>query len=218
MSKMKHIQPSPLYKIRGNAPGKLHAMRKDIQFVAYLEVKLVISGTWLKPWEIYPAPKFPPDHIFSILAEQFQQAIQDKEMDELEDLLEQYQLFGRTCTNYLKYDHTKIRDLLKNTQKLTTSFTHSSPTPIAQQLQQYHQPQTIGLKTPRMETPTWNCDPYSFYFWLSSCSKPFVQSNCNSIAKTQFVLQAMPLDKKSAFVNIDSWEEFKSKLINQFEN
>ena len=87
-------------------------------------------------------------------------------MDELEDLLEQYQLFGRTCTNYLKYDHTKIRDLLKNTQKLTTSFTHSSPTPIAQQLQQYHQPQTIGLKTPRMETPTWNCDPYSFYFWL----------------------------------------------------
>ena len=65
-------------------------------------------------------PSATPDHIFSILAEQFQQAIQDKEMDELEDLLEQYGLLGRTCTNYLKYDRTKIRDLLKTTQKLTT--------------------------------------------------------------------------------------------------
>ena len=38
-------------------------------------------------------PSAPPDHIFSILAEQFQQAIQNKQMNELEDLLKQYQLF-----------------------------------------------------------------------------------------------------------------------------
>ena len=139
-------------------------------------------------------------------------------MDELEDLLEQYRLYGRTCTNYLKYDYTKIRDLLKIIQKLTTSFTHSSPTSTAQQPQQHHQPQTIGLKTPRMETPTCNGDPYSFYLWLSTCSKSFDQSNCNSITKTQLMLQAMPLDKKSAFVHIDSSEEFKSKLINKFGN
>ena len=134
--------------------------------------------------KVYTRPSAPPDHIFSILAEQFHQAIQDKEMDELEDLLKQYRLFRRTCTDYLKYDGTEIRDLLKTAQKLTTSFTCSSPTPNAQQLQQYHQPQTIGLKTPRMEISTWNGDTYSFYSWLSSCSKSFDISNCNSIAKT----------------------------------
>ena len=41
---------------------------------------------------------------------------------------------------------------------------------------------------------------------LNSCSKSFDQFSCNSIAKTQLMLQAMPLDKKSAFVQIDSWE------------
>ena len=46
---MKQTQWSPLYKIRGYAPGNLHAMRKDVQSVTYPEVKLIISGTWLKP-------------------------------------------------------------------------------------------------------------------------------------------------------------------------
>ena len=32
------------------------------------------------------------------------------------------------------------------------------------------------------------------------------------------MLQAMPLDKKSTFIHIDSWEEFKSKLLNKFGN
>ena len=35
-------------------------------------------------------PSAPNGHIFSILKEQLQQAIQNKEMDELEDLLEHY--------------------------------------------------------------------------------------------------------------------------------
>ena len=30
------------------------------------------------------------------------------------------------------------------------------------------------------------------------------------------MLQTMPLDKQSAFIHIDSWQEFKDKLINDF--
>ena len=130
----------------------------------------------------------------------------------------QYRLFGRTCTNYLKYDRAKIRDLLKTVQKLTISLTRFPPTPTAQQPPQHHQPQTIGLKRPRMETPTWNGDQYSFYWWLSSRSKSFDQSNCNSTARTQLMLQAMLLNTKCAFIHMDSWEEFKSKLLNKFGN
>ena len=69
-----------------------------------------------------------------------------------------------------------------------------------------------------METPTCNGDPYIFYSWLSSCSKSFDQSNCNNIARTQLMLHAMPLDKKSAFILISSWEEFKSKVLDKFGN
>ena len=96
-------------------------------------------------------PSTPPDHIFSILAEQLQQAIQNKEMNELEDLLEEYRLLGRTCTDYFKYDHTEILGLLKTAQKLITPFTRSSPTPTAQQPQQHHQPQPIGHRSTNLE-------------------------------------------------------------------
>ena len=32
------------------------------------------------------------------------------------------------------------------------------------------------------------------------------------------MLRAMPLNKKCAFIHIDIWEEFKSKLLNEFGN
>ena len=83
-------------------------------------------------------PSAPTKLIFSILKEQLQQAIQDKDMDELEDLLEQYRLFGRTCPDYLKYDHAELCDLLKTTQKLTSSTTQPLPNPTAQQPQHLH--------------------------------------------------------------------------------
>ena len=41
-------------------------------------------------------------------------------------------------------------------------------------------------------------------------------SKCDDKSKTLGMLQTMPLDKQSAFVHIDSWQEFKDKLINNF--
>ena len=42
------------------------------------------------------------------------------------------------------------------------------------------------------------------------------RSKWDATAKTQGMLQTMPIDKQSAFVHIDSWQEFKDKLINDF--
>ena len=46
----------------------------------------------------------------------------------------------------------------------------------------------------------------------------FWSINCNSLARTQLILQAMPLNKKSAFSHTNSWEEFNSKLLSKFGN
>ena len=44
----------------------------------------------------------------------------------------------------------------------------------------------------------------------------FEQSKWDNTAKTQGILQTMPLHKQSAYVHIDSWQEFKDKLIKGF--
>ena len=171
-----------------------------------------------------PAPKFlnqtscPTQPHHHNLVDRFQEAIDSNDISGIKLVLDQPILTGTTCTDFLKYNRTELTSLKITAEKIVASTIQPPPTPIAQQPQQHHQPQTFGLKTPRMETPTWNGDRYSFYSWLSSCSKSFDQSNCNNIAITQLMLQAMPLDKKSSFNHIDGWEEFKSKLLNKFGN
>ena len=46
----------------------------------------------------------------------------------------------------------------------------------------------------------------------------FKRSKWDNAAKTQGMLQSMPINKQSSFVHINSWEEFKKKLINNFGN
>ena len=46
----------------------------------------------------------------------------------------------------------------------------------------------------------------------------FKRSKWDNAAKTQGMLQSMPLNKQSSFVHIDSWEEFKKKLITYYGN
>ena len=46
----------------------------------------------------------------------------------------------------------------------------------------------------------------------------FERSKWDDAVKTQGMLQTMPINKQSSFVHIDSWEEFKKKLINDFGN
>ena len=67
--------------------------------------------------------------------------------------------------------------------------------PPCQPHQHFHV-QPIGLKPPRMEAPTWCGKHYDFYTWLASTIHLFTFSNSTNTAKTQILLQAMPLEKK----------------------
>ena len=117
-----------------------------------------------------PEPPAPPDHIISDLVDDFQLAIFNNNIGILEITLNQLKLASNTCIDFSKFDRPELFSLMNTTKNIIASTTQP-PTPTAQQPKQHHQPQTTGLKTPRMETPTWNGDPYSFYAWLSSCSK-----------------------------------------------
>ena len=44
----------------------------------------------------------------------------------------------------------------------------------------------------------------------------FDQSNCSNIAKTQLMFQGLSLNRRSSFVHVDNWDEFKVKLIDEF--
>ena len=51
-------------------------------------------------------PPAPPNHIFSTLTEELKQALLDEEAEDVEALLTQYDLFGKTCPDFLKFDRT----------------------------------------------------------------------------------------------------------------
>ena len=40
--------------------------------------------------------------------------------------------------------------------------------------------------------------------------------NCSNIARTQLMFQGLLLDKRSSFVHVDNWDEFKGKLVDEF--
>ena len=74
------------------------------------------------------------------------------------------------------------------------------------------------MKMPRAELTKWSGLSYDFYPWISCNAKMFKRSKWDDAAKTQGMLQSMPLNKQSSFVHIDSWKEFKEKLIIDFGN
>ena len=176
-------------------------MRKDVQSVTYpIETHHIwdlteAMGNTPSPNVPKRKPLAPLNHIIHNLVEGFQEAIHSNDISGIKHVLDQLILARTTCTDFLKYNRTELTSLKITVEKMVASTIQPPPASFAQQPQQHHQSQTIGLKTPRMETPTWNGDPYSFYSWLSSCSKSFDKSKCNNIARTQLMLQAMPLNK-----------------------
>ena len=53
----------------------------------------------------------PPDHIISLLMEQLQQALLDNDLVDLEAILDQFNLYGKTCQDYLKFDCSELTKL-----------------------------------------------------------------------------------------------------------
>ena len=103
---------------------------------------------------------------------------------------------------------------LKTARKMTHTSNPTPPAPVAHQLLYPPNPQTLGQKLPRLETPPWSGKSFDFNSWIPSCSKLFDQSNCETTAGAWHMLQAMPIDKKS----IDGWNKFTDKLIYNFGN
>ena len=94
-------------------------------------------------------PTAPADHIFSILTEEFKQALLDEQAEEVKALLTQYDLFRKTCPDFLKFDRTELmklvltaRELHKGRDNSQPATTPTNPTP---------QPLTVSMKLPRAE-------------------------------------------------------------------
>ena len=64
-------------------------------------------------------PTAPPDHIISVITEDFQQALLDNDMEEIQTLLRHYNLQVRTTADFLKFDHSKLTKYVKTSWKLT---------------------------------------------------------------------------------------------------
>ena len=71
-------------------------------------------------------PLAPPNHIFSTLTEEFKQALIDEQAEYVDALLTQYDLFGKTCPDFFKYDRTELNKLIHDARQLLANI--SKPT------------------------------------------------------------------------------------------
>ena len=52
-----------------------------------------------------------PDHILSLLMEKLKQASLDNDLVDFEAILDQFNLYGKTCQDYLKFDCSELTKL-----------------------------------------------------------------------------------------------------------
>ena len=137
----------------------------------------------------------PADRIFSTLTKEFKQALLDNKAEDIKALLNQYDLFETTCPEFLKFYHSKLIKHMKITPKLIEPKSLPPPIPAAQPTYQIPNPKTVSMKLPRAEPTKWSGLSYDFYPWIASNAKMFKQSRWDDAAKTQGMLQTMPIDK-----------------------
>ena len=128
----------------------------------------------------------------------------------------QYDLCRKTCPDYLKFDCSELIKHVKTAGKLIEPKSLPPPVPATTPTPPNPQPPTVSMKLPRAELTKWTGLSYDFYPWIASNAKMFERSKWDDAAKTQGMLETMPLDKQSAYVHIDNWQEFKDKLTNDF--
>ena len=61
--------------------------------------------------------------------EEFKQALLAEEAEDVEALLTQYDLFGKTCPDFLKFDCTMLMKLVKTARTSFKTKTQSDPVP-----------------------------------------------------------------------------------------
>ena len=84
-------------------------------------------------------PSAPPGHIISDLVDEFQEAISSKDLDILEATLNLFNLATKTCTDFIKYDHSELYKLMKTAKKMTALSFQTPHTPTVQPTQKLPQ-------------------------------------------------------------------------------
>ena len=135
-----------------------------------------------KDLETTPTPKklskppAPPNHIFSTLTEEFKQALLDEEAEDVEALLTQYDLFGKTCPDFLKFDRTMLMKLVLTGRKLHKGRDNPQPTLTTATYPLPYTPPSkpsCSMKINKLDTPTWSGETYDLYSWLTECETVF---------------------------------------------
>ena len=102
--------------------------------------------------DVTPTPKTssrplaPPEHNFSFFTEAFKQALTDEQAENIDMLLTQYDLFGKTCPDGFKYDCTELMKLVQTARELhkgrVAPQPNPNPPPPLQNYLQYEDKQT----------------------------------------------------------------------------
>ena len=124
-------------KLQEAVRDRRHARKLTVQSAANLHPGTHHVRYLTQELETTPPPKklskppAPPDHIFSPLTEEFKQAFLDDKTEDIKALLNQYDLFGTACPDFLKFDRIELMKLVKT--KISTcscSYSPSSPPSI----------------------------------------------------------------------------------------
>ena len=89
--------------------------------------------------------------------EGLKQVLLDNDLVDLEAILDQFNLYGKTCQDYLKFDCSELTKPVKISCKLTTPENKTTPTPALQKNRPYvnwssnHQPETTQTATVELE-------------------------------------------------------------------
>ena len=111
-------------------------------------------------------PPAPPDHTIFFLSADFQQAFLDNDLEEIQILLNQFDLYQKTSLDLLKYDHTKLTNNVKTALKLIKPQSQLPPALTTQPLLHPFNPQTVSIKLPRAELTKWTRLSYNFFPWI----------------------------------------------------
>ena len=186
-----------------------------------LNADLDISNNSSTPTTTINLPRPPTDHPIVHLTSAFHNAIQMNDMNEIEDLNHLYRNTLKSNLDFSQYDRSDLSairmtalNILDNHIATNTPLPTSPPNERATN---YHHPSPIAsFKPPKIATDTWSGQSYDFYPWLASVLNGFTLTGCADKVKLTLTLQAIPMDKKGPLNNITDWDEFKTKLIDEY--
>ena len=138
----------------------------------------------------------------------FQDGIKENDIFKLTTTNNQYTQAMNSNPDFSLYDHSNLRATHKITMQVlnshTAAFTSlSTSLPNGLIHTQPTSPPSASFKPPKLVPDNWSGQSYDFYPWLSSVLNGFTLTRCDYTAKLVLMLQAIPLNKRGSFNNIN---------------